>query len=85
VKFDYKPTASQMGSPIFRRTLHVSLGFTAFVCLVFALSLGKSRSPSRPLATVASEMPIALAQPKPLVTLTKVPQLPPPSGRGRKP
>jgi murein DD-endopeptidase MepM/ murein hydrolase activator NlpD len=41
VKFDYKPNTNQKGSPIFRRTLHVSLGFTVFVCLVLSFSLSK--------------------------------------------
>ncbi len=41
MKFDYKPNAPRVGSPILRRTLHVGLGFTAFICLMLALSLGK--------------------------------------------
>jgi len=41
VKFDYKPNTNQKGSPIFRRTLHVGLGFTAFLCLVMLFSLSK--------------------------------------------
>jgi len=32
-----------MGSPIFKRTIHVGLCFTAFVCLILALSFGKSK------------------------------------------
>ena len=57
MKFDYKPRAiplgppvffkpkpSFLGSPIFRRTLHVGFGFTAFFCLALAISLDKPSS-----------------------------------------
>ena len=47
VKFDYKAKTTQMGSPIFRRILHVSLGFTAFVCLVLSLTIGARHKPKR--------------------------------------
>lgn len=45
MKFDYKPKANQKGSPIFKRTLHVSLGFAAFVCTIFSFSLVKTADP----------------------------------------
>jgi murein DD-endopeptidase MepM/ murein hydrolase activator NlpD len=63
VKFDYKPNIHQKGSPIFKRALHVSLGFTAFVCLVFSFSLSKSSKPAvlTPSTTVASVPPLAPA------------------------
>lgn len=48
MKFDYKPNANQMGSPIFRRTIHVSLGFTAFICVVLSFSLSKPSDPTAP-------------------------------------
>ncbi len=44
MKFDYKPKAAQMRSPILKRTLHVSLGFMAFVCLVILFSNSKPSS-----------------------------------------
>lgn len=40
-----------MGSPIYRRTIHVTLGFTAFVCLTIAISFGKSPVKDKPLET----------------------------------
>ncbi len=33
-----------MGSPILKRTIHVSLGFTAFICLVLVLSVSLRKS-----------------------------------------
>ncbi len=45
-----------MGSPIFRRTLHVGLGFIAFVCLMLALSLGTSPV-QMSAVTISGQMP----------------------------
>lgn len=60
VKFDYKPNANQKGSPIFRRTLHVSLGFTAFVCVVLSFSLSKPSDPTLPSApTTVASLPVS--------------------------
>lgn len=42
MKFDYKPKNKKIGSPICRRTLHVTLGFAAFVCLALGLTLGRA-------------------------------------------
>jgi len=66
VKFDYKPRAiplgppvffkpkpTFLGSPIFRRTLHVGFGFTAFFCLALAVSLDK---PSLPTALAPTNL-----------------------------
>jgi murein DD-endopeptidase MepM/ murein hydrolase activator NlpD len=41
VKFDYKPNANQMGSPIFKRALHVCLGVAVFVCAMLFFSSSK--------------------------------------------
>lgn len=54
MKFDYKPKANQMGSPICRRTIHVTLGFAAFVCVVVALSFGKP-NPEKNIAVAPLE------------------------------
>lgn len=42
MKFDYKPKNKKIGSPIYRRTVHVTMGFAAFVCLTLGLTLGNS-------------------------------------------
>lgn len=43
-----------MGSPIGRRTIHVTLGFFAFVCVVMALSFGKSSTTSVELTKLSN-------------------------------
>jgi murein DD-endopeptidase MepM/ murein hydrolase activator NlpD len=42
VKFDYKPKMPQMGSPIYKRALHVTLGVAIATCVALAISFGKS-------------------------------------------
>ncbi len=52
---DYKPKTNSMGSPLFKRTLHLSLGFCALACVFFFLSVNKE-----PLNTTHS-VPIELS------------------------
>ncbi|HXH54140.1 MAG TPA: peptidoglycan DD-metalloendopeptidase family protein [Gammaproteobacteria bacterium] len=55
MKFDYKQKTNQKGSRIFRRTLHVSLGFAAFISLVLSFPLSKLS------ALTAPRMPTTIA------------------------
>jgi murein DD-endopeptidase MepM/ murein hydrolase activator NlpD len=50
VKFDYKPNTNQKGSPIFRRTLRVSIGFAAFIILALSFSFSKLSARTAPKA-----------------------------------
>lgn len=68
MKFDYKPnTNKKKKSPIFKRSLHVGLGFTTFVCIVFSLSL------SKPAVSVSSSAPVAVVSAPPVNTSTITP------------
>lgn len=65
MRIDYKTKViqPQMGSPIFRRTMHVGLGFTAFVCLALSVTLGKN-VPSKNEMALSVEMPMPVSSEK---------------------
>ncbi len=70
MKLDYKPKIKKKkGSPIFRRTLHVSLGFIMFVCLMLSFSFfrpfGSTTPPlSATVAAASSPTPTLVSSPK---------------------